>query len=202
MLSDTLFESIQEIEHYQREFRCYDDMSEDIDAVKKVMTALQERLDHPQFEYPLDVAETLSPEQKERWRVTCEANIARWAERLRLLRPVSAEELVGTLDDAIERQAALLDEESRSENGLRREVMHKACQHWNKRATGVAGDALVDILKELPEEAEGLVAPISRLSDLWTMDMAKAVLGWRCDARCDYKALLEALDQLGTEDET
>ncbi len=109
MISDTLFDAIDEIETYQMKYpECYGELKDDIEVVKKVMSGLQERLDQPPCEYPFDIAETLNAEQRYRWRVTCEANIARWIERLRLLEPVSAEDLVGRLDDAIRRQESLL----------------------------------------------------------------------------------------------
>ncbi len=111
MISDTLFDAIDEIEAYQLNHpECYDELKGDIEVVKMVMSGLQERLDQPPFEYPFDIAETLNADQRYRWRVTCEANIARWTERLRLLGPVTPDELIGKLDDAVKRQEKMLDE--------------------------------------------------------------------------------------------
>jgi hypothetical protein len=46
MISDVLFEAIEEIERYQREFpRSYDEIKPDIEAVKAKMRALQRFLD-------------------------------------------------------------------------------------------------------------------------------------------------------------
>jgi hypothetical protein len=65
-------------------------------------------LDEVPTSYPANIADTLSDDQKAWFCVTCEAQIARWAERLRLLRPVTPDELVKKLDDAIHRQEAML----------------------------------------------------------------------------------------------
>jgi hypothetical protein len=48
MISDILFEAIEEIERYQNDFsECYDDLREEIDAVKDAMKALKIKLDTP-----------------------------------------------------------------------------------------------------------------------------------------------------------
>lgn len=50
MLSDILFEAIQDIEYYQNEpvfQRIYGPMEEEINQVKEVMRRLQEKLDMP-----------------------------------------------------------------------------------------------------------------------------------------------------------
>ena len=110
MMSDTLSDAICDIEDYQRIHPdLYSARSEDIEVVKSVMAALMERTQLPPSDYSLDYAKGLSPD-KEWWRVTCEANIARWVERLRLLGPVSSEEIVAKLDDAIKQQEILLEE--------------------------------------------------------------------------------------------
>jgi hypothetical protein len=112
MLSDTLFDALAEIEIYQKERpQVYDPWTEDIAIVKHVMSALMERLDQntPFDLFHPTLKETLNEQGRERWRTICEANIARWVERLRLLEPVSPQELVEKLDDAIRRQEQLLD---------------------------------------------------------------------------------------------
>lgn len=109
MISDTLCEAIDDIEAYQRLHPTdYSGRSEDIEAVKAVMGGLMERLQRPPGDEPVERAEGLSPDKEEWWRVTCEANIARWVERLRLLRPVSNQEIVDKLDAAIKQQETLL----------------------------------------------------------------------------------------------
>lgn len=109
MLSDVLFDAIQEIEEYQRDYPdYYDDNKTHIEVVKKVMASLMNILDEVPGSYPANIADTLSDHQKEWFRVTCEVQFARWAEHLRLLGPVTGEELVKKLDDAIERQEAML----------------------------------------------------------------------------------------------
>ncbi len=111
MLSDVLSDAISSIEDYQREYPdIYDDCKDHIEIVKKVMAALMNVFDESPVSYPPNLADTLSDNQKEWFRATCEANIARWAERLRLLGPVTAEELVGKLDEAIQGQEAMLAE--------------------------------------------------------------------------------------------
>lgn len=122
MISDIMCDAIHEIETWQRDCpEWYDGIADHIELVKKVMASLMNRLDEVPVEFRPNLAETLSPEQQEWWRVTCEANIARWAERLRFLEPISAEKLVGQLDDAIKRQEALLQEPTNTEDddGLR-----------------------------------------------------------------------------------
>jgi hypothetical protein len=196
MISDTLHDAIQEIEDYQRNFPdCYGGLSDDIELVKKVMSALQARLDEPPHEYPLDIADTLDPDERERWRVTCEANVARWVERLRLLEPVSAEDLVGKLDDAIKRQEAMLDEWSNGPDGIRRDVFHKACEHWNEHATVLAGEALVNLLNDHPHLAEAFVGPISHFTDYWTEQIARAAFGLPNDDSRDLAGLRDRLDK-------
>lgn len=116
MISDVLFDAIYSIEEWQREYpECYDAHTEHIEIVKQVMSSLQERLDIPPGVWPLTPPENLTSEQKDWWRVTCEAGIARWAERLRLLGPVSSDELIGRLDDAIRRQEEMLKAVTKSE---------------------------------------------------------------------------------------
>lgn len=115
MLSDTLFDAIQEIETYQRDIpEWYDDHKDHINVVKKVMASLMGILDGVPRSYPPNVADTLSDDQKAWFQVTCEAQIARWVECLRLLGPVTGEELVKKLDDAIQRQDAMLEARQRN----------------------------------------------------------------------------------------
>jgi len=46
MLSDVLFDAIEEIEHYQAEFAdIYDELKPDIERVKSEMRSLQHKLD-------------------------------------------------------------------------------------------------------------------------------------------------------------
>ena len=115
MISDVLFEAIEEIERYQRELpQAYSRMREDIELVKKVLASLQARLDTPPvLDGRLSLPAPLTADERELWRVTCEAFMARWTEWLRLVEPVSAEQLVKKLDDAIQRQEALLNEGDR-----------------------------------------------------------------------------------------
>jgi hypothetical protein len=116
MLSDVLSDAIGKIEDYQREYpRIYDDHKGHVEIVKKVMGSLMAILDEVPTSYPANIADTLSNDQKKWFRVTCEAQIARWAERLRLMGPVSADELVKKLDDAIERQEAMLAQRQNKE---------------------------------------------------------------------------------------
>jgi hypothetical protein len=112
MLSDTLFKAIQEITCYQKEMpECYNDSREHLEIVKTVMHSLQQVLDTPPLLVGAKVADALSQDQRRWWRACCEANIARWVERLRLLGPVSSEELIEKLGGAIERQDALMKNE-------------------------------------------------------------------------------------------
>jgi hypothetical protein len=47
VISDVLFDALQEIERYQREFpEVYSDMADDIDAAKQAMRRLQASLDN------------------------------------------------------------------------------------------------------------------------------------------------------------
>jgi len=115
MISDTLFEAVYDIKEFQRIHPdLYSARSKTIEIVKSVMSGLMERLQRYPSDYPLDYAidkaKGLSPERAEWYRVTCEANIARWVERLRLFGPVSNEEIVAKLDDAIKQQETLLAE--------------------------------------------------------------------------------------------
>ena len=117
MISDIMCDAIHEIEQWQRDCpEWYDGITDHIELVKKVMASLMNRLDEVPVEFRPNLAATLSPKQQEWWRVTCEANIARWAERLRLVGPVSPEEVVARLDDAIQRQDAMLNENDGSVN--------------------------------------------------------------------------------------
>jgi hypothetical protein len=117
MLSDTLFDAIQEIEDYQRAYPdIYDGHKDHVEIVKKVMASLQGILDECPRSYPVNFAATLSEDQKAWFRLTCEAQIARWVECLRMLGPVTGEELVKKLADAIQRQDAVLAQRVRNED--------------------------------------------------------------------------------------
>jgi len=114
MIPNTLKNAICEIEEYERSSSAnYGAWSEEIAIAKKVMATVMERLQQPSSGSHLDVAEILSPEQKELWRAICEAEIARSAKLLRLLEPVVGEEIVDKLHDAVQRQDALMEEQSR-----------------------------------------------------------------------------------------
>ena len=109
MLSDVLSDAVAEIEEYQRDIpEWYDEHKDHIEIVKKVMVSLQTILDGVPRSYPVNYADTLSEGQKAWFLATCKAQIARWVECLRVLGPVTGEELVKKLDDAIQRQEALL----------------------------------------------------------------------------------------------
>jgi len=111
MLSDAIFDALHSIEQYQTEFPdAYAGVADHIELVKSVMASLMNRLDDPFGDEQPHLEKLLSEDQKHVWRVTCEANIARWAERLRLLGPVSAEELNSKLTDAIARQETMLSQ--------------------------------------------------------------------------------------------
>lgn len=111
MLSDAIFDALHSIEKYQTEFPdAYADVADHIELVKTVMASLMGRLDDPFGDEQPRLRDLISEDQKHLWRVTCEANIARWAERLRLLGPVSAEEISSKLHDAIARQEAMLSQ--------------------------------------------------------------------------------------------
>ncbi|MBX3444551.1 MAG: hypothetical protein KF774_19275 [Planctomyces sp.] len=111
MISDTLNNAICEIEEYERErSEVYGAWSEEIALAKKVMAAVMELLQQPSSEHHLNFSETLSPEQMELWRNTCEAEVNRWARLLRSLEPVVGEKVVARLHDAIQRQDALMEE--------------------------------------------------------------------------------------------
>ena len=47
MISDVLFEAVEELRRYQREFRCYDGLEPEINQVIIVMDALRKKLDEP-----------------------------------------------------------------------------------------------------------------------------------------------------------
>jgi len=116
MISDTLCHAIQQIEDYQRNYpEWYDDHKGHIEVVKRVMGSLQGVLDGVPLSYPPNVGDKLSDDQKARLRVMCEANIAMWAEGLRLLGPVTGKELVEKPNDSIQRQDAILAERLRNE---------------------------------------------------------------------------------------
>ena len=125
MLSDFLSDAISQIEEWQRdEPGCYDGWRDQIELVKKVLDSLREVLDEPPFAialwYERLLKDDLTDDDKLRWRVWCEAGIARWVERLRLLEPVSPDELVGKVAEAVERQDAMLNERSDEGRGERR----------------------------------------------------------------------------------
>ncbi len=115
MISDILFDATEQIEEWQKVSPdIYDAWRDHIELVKKVMASLKELLDQPPFEvglwYERLLRSNLSEDQKRYWRACCEAGVARWAERLRLLEPDSPEGLVGRLEDGVERQDAMQKE--------------------------------------------------------------------------------------------
>lgn len=55
MLSDTLFEAIQEIEYYQKEYpEIYGEIQEHIDWIKETMKDLQQKIDNPDYVFKKD----------------------------------------------------------------------------------------------------------------------------------------------------
>lgn len=114
MISDVMYDAIGDIEYYQRELPdIYDAVEDHIGIVKKVMRSLAVILGEPD---PPSIPESLLEDEKDWYRVICEAQIARWAERLRALVPITAEELATKLNDAIQRQEALLAKRRGSKN--------------------------------------------------------------------------------------
>ena len=110
MIHNTLDGAIRTIEEYEREDSAVDEAwDKEIAIAKKVMAAVMDRLQHPSPEHHLNVAEILSPEQKELWRTTCEEEIACWTKILRLLEPVVGETILAKLHDAVQRQNALME---------------------------------------------------------------------------------------------
>lgn len=111
MLSDTLFEAIAEIDCCEKEFpEIYGHWRDHISIVKAVMGSLMELLDRVPVPNYRSFGTGMTEDKERFWRVCCEANLARWVECLRLLGPLSAEELVQRLDKAVERlEEALAD---------------------------------------------------------------------------------------------
>lgn len=106
MISDVLCEAVEAIKGYQERFpETYTNLAEEIEIVKNVMWGLRIMLDIPEGGNWAEIAKTLSNEERKIWRLTCEANIARWVECLKLLGPISAEDLVPRLKDAIARNS-------------------------------------------------------------------------------------------------
>lgn len=111
MISDVISDALQSIDDCQSEFPdAYANVADHIELVKSVMASLMSRLDDPFGDEQPRLGDLISEDQRSFWRVTCEANIARWAERLRLLGPVSAEEISSKLHDAIALQEAMLSQ--------------------------------------------------------------------------------------------
>jgi hypothetical protein len=110
MLSDTLSDAVYENESYEKERpEVYGAHKDHIAIVKAVMYSLMEVLARlPLTDDRPDIADTMTNDRREWWRVTCEANIARWIKCLLVLGSISAEDLVKKLEDAIERQDAML----------------------------------------------------------------------------------------------
>jgi len=102
MISDTLCEAIQEIEEYQKRLpEFYDGIKEDIEVVKDVMDSLRERLDEPAVEYTKSTFDGLTDEQRKQWRRTCEIHVRKWIRRLRLVEPISPDEIGELLRDKL-----------------------------------------------------------------------------------------------------
>jgi len=111
MISDVISDALQSIDDCKSESPdAYVDVADHIELVKSVMASLMGRLDDPFGDEQPRLGDLISEDQKHLWRVTCEANMARWAERLRLLGPVSAEQISSKLHDAIARQEAMLSQ--------------------------------------------------------------------------------------------
>ena len=114
MLSVILSDSLCDIEIIMVErAEDYGTYKDHIEIVKAAMETLMLVLQSPPQDCinELTVADTLdlTDDRREWWQVTCEANIERWIKCLQLLGPVTAEELVLKLADAIERQNAMLE---------------------------------------------------------------------------------------------
>lgn len=80
MLSDTLFESISDIEYYQAEMSdIYDPLDPRIEFVKAAMSAVQAELDFPYgfATKSFDIG-TLTPSQAESFRHFCTTQAGRW----------------------------------------------------------------------------------------------------------------------------
>jgi hypothetical protein len=82
MISDILFDSIQQIDEWQKDSpAAYEAWRNHIDLVKKVMASLREALDEPPFAYAIWYERLrtteLTEDKKRYWRIWCEAGIAR-----------------------------------------------------------------------------------------------------------------------------
>jgi hypothetical protein len=194
MISNVLSDAIQDIKTCQREFPdVYFKLTDAIEAVKRDMAALMFQCDQPEVE---DIEHTLDNNERHRWRITCEANIARWVERLRRLVPCSAEDILLKLDDAIKKEEALQKEWSEGLDGLRCDLFRKACESWNADATVVARDAIEELLNEQPDEALRLVGSISRFSEYWTEMVVRAAFGMPNEESGDLASLQDAADEI------
>lgn len=133
MISDVISDALQSIDDCQSEFPdAYANVADHIELVKSVMASLMNRLDDPVGDQQPRLGDLTSEDQRSFWRVTCEANIARWAERLRLLGPVSAEEISSKLADAIARQEAMLSEKRPEAPGSEERENEKLAERYHK----------------------------------------------------------------------
>lgn len=136
MLSDTIHDAIMDIERYQNDYaKIYDGYREHIELVMAVMHSLMEALDQPPFAFGIWYKQLLGTQlteaQKERWRVWCEAGIARWSERLGLLGPVAEGELVERVRTAVERQQTMLHERPDHEIESSRKLFLRCLSVWS-----------------------------------------------------------------------
>ena len=115
MIGDALSDCIATIEAYERDTpETYDEHRDLLADLKEVMCGVDEIVSAP----PIDekdnrrIVELMDAEKRDRWRLTCEAQIARWIGRLRLLGPITAQHIVEIVEAAIERQEAALEKEA------------------------------------------------------------------------------------------
>lgn len=74
---------------------------------------------------------------------------------------------------------------------VRQRLLTQIVPHLNERAIDVAVDGLRDLLTDVPEIAEELLAPIFERSEYWPSQIAKAALGLSSEHELDADELLQ-----------
>lgn len=77
---------------------------------------------------------------------------------------------------------------------LRKRLLSHVASNLNELVIESAADAMKDLLADVPEAAEELLAPFFERSEFWTNTMAKEALGLHHNSDCEAEELLEKFE--------
>ncbi len=80
---------------------------------------------------------------------------------------------------------------STNETETRESLLNLICERFNEDVAEVASDAILDILRDAPEEVRNLLSPIALVSNFWLEQLARAACDLASDHFDDLEGVLE-----------